>query len=49
MLELGSNKLRRLENIDHLVNLTQLYVGKNKIPMLENMDHLVNLTLLSIQ
>ncbi len=40
---------QKIENLDRLVSLTQLYVGKNKITKLENLDHLSNLTILSIQ
>ncbi|CAG7852541.1 Protein phosphatase 1 regulatory subunit SDS22 [Serendipita indica DSM 11827] len=48
-LELGSNRIRVIENLDALVNLEELWLGKNKITKLENLDKLVKLRLLSIQ
>ncbi|KAF7970841.1 hypothetical protein HWV62_22798 [Athelia sp. TMB] len=42
-LELGGNKIRRIENLDALVNLEELWLGKNKISKLER------LKILSIQ
>lgn len=40
MLELGSNKIRKIENLDLLPNLVQLFLGKNKIQMIENLEGL---------
>lgn len=48
-LELGGNRLRSIENIGHLTNLTQLWLGKNKITSLQGLETLVNLKVLSIQ
>ncbi|CDR87134.1 probable SDS22-protein phosphatase 1, regulatory subunit 7 [Sporisorium scitamineum] len=48
-LELGGNRLRSIENIGHLTNLTQLWLGKNKITSLEGLSSLTNLRVLSIQ
>ncbi|EST07457.1 Leucine rich repeat 4 [Kalmanozyma brasiliensis GHG001] len=48
-LELGGNRLRSIENIGHLTNLTQLWLGKNKITTLSGMESLTNLRVLSIQ
>ncbi|PVF92744.1 putative SDS22-protein phosphatase 1 regulatory subunit 7 [Serendipita vermifera] len=48
-LELGSNRIRKIENLDELVNLEELWLGKNKITKLENLDKLTKLRLLSIQ
>ncbi|PWZ00805.1 WD40 repeat-like protein [Testicularia cyperi] len=48
-LELGGNRLRSIENIDHLHNLTQLWLGKNKITSLQGLASLTNLRVLSIQ
>ncbi|KZP31664.1 L domain-like protein [Athelia psychrophila] len=48
-LELGGNKLRRIENLDALVNLEELWLGKNKISKLENLGSLKRLKILSIQ
>lgn len=49
MLELGDNKLRVIENLDALVNLTHLYLGKNKIKKIDNLDKLTNLRCISLQ
>ncbi|CBQ71688.1 probable SDS22-protein phosphatase 1, regulatory subunit 7 [Sporisorium reilianum SRZ2] len=48
-LELGGNRLRSIENIGHLTNLTQLWLGKNKITSLAGLASLTNLRVLSIQ
>ncbi|TKY86634.1 hypothetical protein EX895_004273 [Sporisorium graminicola] len=48
-LELGGNRLRSIENIGHLTNLTQLWLGKNKITSLDGISSLTNLKVLSIQ
>lgn len=40
---------QKIEGINTLMNLEQLYLGKNKITRLENLDSLVNLKVLSIQ
>ncbi|CCM04306.1 uncharacterized protein FIBRA_06477 [Fibroporia radiculosa] len=48
-LELGGNRLRRIENLDALVNLQELWLGKNKIVKLENLGSLKRLKILSIQ
>ena len=31
MLELGANKITKIENLDQLPNLSELFLGKNKI------------------
>jgi len=48
-LELGGNRLRKIENLDALVNLEELWLGKNKITRLENLGSLKRLKILSIQ
>ena len=42
-------RIRKIENLDGLINLKQLYLGKNKISKLDNLDCLVQLEILSIQ
>lgn len=48
-LELGANRIRRIEGLDALVNLKELWLGKNKIAQIENLDNLKQLTILSLQ
>ena len=48
-LELGGNRLRSIENVGHLKNLTQLWLGKNKITSLQGLSQLTRLKVLSIQ
>ena len=43
------SRIRKIENLDGLTKLKQLYLGKNKIAKLENLDSLVELEILSIQ
>lgn len=49
MLELGSNRIRVIENLSGLHNLQQIWLGRNKISCIQNLDTLVNLRKLSIQ
>jgi protein phosphatase 1 regulatory subunit 7 len=49
MLELGSNRIRQIENLETLTALEELYVAKNKITTIANLAPLTNLRLLSIQ
>ena len=49
VLELGSNRIRKIENLEPLVNLEELYLGRNKITKLENLDSCTKLRLISIQ
>ena len=35
MLELGSNRIRAIENLTGLPSLTSLFLGKNKITKIE--------------
>ncbi|TFY76062.1 hypothetical protein EWM64_g7948 [Hericium alpestre] len=48
-LELGGNKLRKIENLDALVNLEELWLGKNKISKLEGLGSLKRLKILALQ
>lgn len=48
-LELGGNRLRRIEHLEKLVLMEELWLGKNKIRMLENLDTFSYLKVLSIQ
>jgi len=48
-LELGGNKIRKIENLDALVNLEELWLGKNKIAKLENLGSLKRLKILALQ
>ena len=49
VLELGGNRIRKIENLDGLVNLEELWLGKNKITTIENLEGLFNLRRLSLQ
>jgi protein phosphatase 1 regulatory subunit 7 len=49
VLELGANRLSRIEGLEGLVELEELYLGKNKISKLEGLDSLKKLRILSIQ
>ena len=37
MLELGSNKIKVIENLDKLPKLTSLFLGKNRISQIQNL------------
>ena len=39
-LELGSNRIRKIENLHHLTNLENLWIGRNKISQIENLQGL---------
>lgn len=41
-----SNRLSKIENLDMLVNLKELYLSQNFIDKIENLDKLVNLVIL---
>lgn len=49
VLELGANRLSRIEGLEELEELEELYLGKNKISKLEGLDSLKKLRVLSIQ
>ncbi|KAG7089781.1 hypothetical protein E1B28_011433 [Marasmius oreades] len=48
-LELGGNRIRRIENLESLVNLEELWLGKNKITKIEGISTLKRLKILSLQ
>ena len=48
LLELGDNRIRKIENIAHLTELKELYLGKNKIEKLENLETLQGLRVLNV-
>ncbi|KAF7978812.1 hypothetical protein HWV62_44587 [Athelia sp. TMB] len=49
LLTLSLKGAQRIENLDALVNLEELWLGKNKISKLENLGSLKRLKILSIQ
>ncbi|KAF8625562.1 hypothetical protein AX15_005326 [Amanita polypyramis BW_CC] len=48
-LELGGNKIRKMESLDGLLNLEELWLGKNKIAKIEGLGTLKKLKILSLQ
>ncbi|MBE3043447.1 leucine-rich repeat domain-containing protein, partial [Candidatus Bathyarchaeota archaeon] len=48
-LELGSNRIREIENLDSLCALEELWLAKNKITEIKGLSKLPKLRLLSIQ
>lgn len=48
-LELGGNRLRKIENLEELTELEELWLGKNKIEKIEGLDKMKKLRVLSIQ
>ncbi|KAM6504196.1 protein phosphatase regulatory subunit [Amanita muscaria] len=48
-LELGGNRIRKIENLEELVNLEELWLGKNKISKIEGLSTLKKLRILSMQ
>lgn len=49
ILELGSNRIRTIENISHLLNLQELWLGRNRICEIQNLNALKNMRQLSLQ
>jgi protein phosphatase 1 regulatory subunit 7 len=43
MLELGSNKIKEIENLEGVSNIRSLFLGKNRIAEIKNLECLVNL------
>ena len=43
-LNLSGNKITKIEGLDSLTNLTELYLSKNQISHIESLDRLTNLT-----
>ena len=48
MLDLSYNKTKKIQNIDHLVGLTKLFLINNRISKIENLSSLVNITMLEL-
>ena len=46
---MGDNRIRKIENIETLVNLKELHLAKNKIQVIENIGHLKKLYMLTLQ
>ena len=40
MLELGANRIRKIENLENNKKLSEIFLGKNKISKIENLSHL---------
>ncbi len=38
LLELGSNKIRQIQNLDMLQNLEELWLGQNRITEMSGLD-----------
>lgn len=49
MLELGDNRIRKIENLGRLSSLHGLWLGRNKITMIENLEPLTELRRISFQ
>eukprot|EP00300_Choanocystis_sp_HF-7_P021868 c20973_g1_i1.p1 GENE.c20973_g1_i1~~c20973_g1_i1.p1 ORF type:complete len:324 (+),score=65.53 c20973_g1_i1:51-974(+) len=49
LLELGSNRIRQISNLETLVNLRKLFLGRNKITSIQGLETLTNLRCLSLQ
>ncbi len=49
LLELGDNRIRKMENLDGLPSLDSLWLGRNKLESIENLGSLMNLKKLSLQ
>ncbi len=47
-MEIGSNRLTEIENLDKLLNLRELVLAKNKIKQIENLNFLKNLKTLNL-
>lgn len=43
MLELGSNKIKEIENLEGVSNIRSLFIGKNKIEEIKNLEPLIHL------
>ena len=49
ILDLGMNRIRKIEGLENLSSLQELWLGKNKIVKIEGLDALANLKRISIQ
>jgi protein phosphatase 1 regulatory subunit 7 len=43
MLELGSNKIKEIENLEGVASIRSLFLGKNRINVIKNLEPLVHL------
>ena len=48
ILDVSFNKIKKLENLNSLVNLVKLFVIHNKISTMTNFSHLNKLTMLEL-
>lgn len=48
-LELGFNRVKRIENLESLTTLQNLWLGRNRIRTIENLSMLINLQKLDVQ
>ena len=48
MLDLGSNKIERIESIENVSHIRDLCFAKNKITKIENLDNFFNLKQLAL-
>ena len=49
VLDVGDNKIRKLENLSHLKKLSEFYAAKNKLISLDGLQNLTELTLVACQ
>jgi protein phosphatase 1 regulatory subunit 7 len=47
-LELGDNRIKKIENLDNNVKLERLFLGANQFRCIENLDHLQELLVLNL-
>jgi protein phosphatase 1 regulatory subunit 7 len=48
VLDIGDNRLKKLENMGTLVNLTEFYCAKNKLTRIEGLENLTKLYLIAL-
>ena len=48
VLDMGDNRLRKIENLEELTTLKELHLAKNKLQIIENIGHLKNLYMLTL-
>lgn len=49
ILDVGDNKIRKIEGIESLTNLTEFHAAKNKLTKIEGLETLTNLVLVALQ
>jgi protein phosphatase 1 regulatory subunit 7 len=49
MLDVGDNKIKKLENLHQLPCLTELYAAKNKLTSIDGLETLSGLSIIAIQ